>query len=215
MRLHHLAATAIFAFGTLTSAAQAQTATIDQRLSALASNFDHVNYEVAAKPQKDAALASLLDQSKALARDFPARAEPLAWEGIILSVQAKENGGMGALPLANQSKQLLEQAIHMSPSVLNGGGYASLGTLYAHVPGFPISFGDKAKATQNLQRALAISPNDIEANYFYADVLLAGGNKSGAIAAAQKAVSAPARPGRAVGDRGRRAEASALIARAR
>jgi tetratricopeptide (TPR) repeat protein len=40
------------------------------------------------------------------------------------------------------------------------------------VPSWPVSFGDTQKAEQLLKASLAINPNGIDANYFYADYLL-------------------------------------------
>ena len=48
--------------------------------------------------------------------------------------------------------------------MLDGSAYNSLGVLYYKVPGWPVGFGDKAKARELLQKALAINPKGIDAN---------------------------------------------------
>ena len=83
------------------------------------------------------------------------------------------------------------------------------------MPGFPIGFGDPAKARTYLAKALAANPTGIDPNYFQGDFLLRQGDAAGAVKALDRALAAPPRPGRELADRGRRAEASALLAKAR
>ena len=71
------------------------------------------------------------------------RAEPLVWEGIIVSSLAGEKGGLGALPLVKQAKALYEQAIQINGNALDGSAYNSLGVLYYKVPA-----GRSASATR-------------------------------------------------------------------
>jgi tetratricopeptide (TPR) repeat protein len=145
----------------------------------------------------------------------PQRSEPLVWEGIVVSSLAGEKGGLGALGLVKKAKSLYEDAIRIEGNVLEGSAYNSLGVLYYKVPGWPIGFGDKAKARELLQKALAISPNGIDANYFYAEYLVETGRRGDAVAYLERALAAPPRPGRQVADEGRRAEARELLERAR
>ncbi|HLZ84609.1 MAG TPA: tetratricopeptide repeat protein, partial [Caulobacteraceae bacterium] len=102
------------------------------------------------------------------------------------------------------------------PAALGDGSiYTSLGSLYGAVPGPPIGFGDRDRARAYFQKALAVNPVGIDPNYFYGAFLLRQGDHAGAIRALQRALAAPPRPGREIADRGRRAEAVALLARAR
>jgi tetratricopeptide (TPR) repeat protein len=195
--------------------AAAEPATLDGRVEALARSWDHLNYETqgAAKVAQAAALA---DQADALARQFPGRAEPLVWKAIALSTEAGAKGGLGALGLVKQARATLEQAEKINPNALGDGSvYTSLGSLYAQVPGFPVGFGDKDKARTYLRKALAVNPTGLDANYFYGDFLFRQGEYPEAEKALLKALAAPARPGREVADRGRRAEATALLAKVR
>lgn len=198
----------------LAGAASAEPAALDARIDALARTWDHVNYEVqgAAKVGQLAAIAA---QADALSKQYPARAEPLIWEGIALSTEAGAKGGMGALSLAKEAKASLERAEKINPNALNGSVYTSLGSLYYQVPGFPVGFGDKAKARAYLTKALAANPKGVDPNYFYGDFLAKEGQYDDAERVLQTALAAPARPGREVADRGRRAEAAALLARVR
>ena len=136
----------------------------------------------------------------------PKNAGLLIWDGIITSTLAGLKGGLGALSLAKEARDRLQQAEQLQPGALDGSALTSLGALYYQVPGWPIGFGNKDKARSSLQAALKIDPAGIDANYFYADFLLSQGDLAGARAAAERALAAPVRPGREVADNGRRAE---------
>lgn len=188
----------------------------DSRIEGLARTWAHVNFEVRDKGAQADQAAQLVAQADALAKQNPRRAEPLVWEAIALSTEAGAKGGLGALPLVSSARQLLERAERIDPRALGDGSvYTSLGSLYAQVPGFPIGFGDAGRARAYLQKALALNPNGIDPNFFNGDFLFRQGDYAGAVRALEKALAAPVRPGREVADRGRRAEASALLAKAR
>lgn len=202
----------------LTAAAPAfaRDAAFDARVDGLAHAWDHANFEVRDKPAQAAAAARVAAQADALAHQFPTRAEPLVWEAIALSTEAGAKGGLGGLALAKEAKALLERAEHINPAALGDGSvYTSLGSLYAQVPGFPVGFGDPAKARAYLLKGIAANPNGLDSNFFYADYLVRQGQYAAAVKALEKSLAAPARPGREVADRGRRAEAQAMLARAR
>lgn len=205
---------AFAALALMSGSALAQPAGLDGRIDALARTWDHVNYETQG-PGKVTQLAAIAAQAEALARQYPGRAEPLIWKGIALSTEAGAKGGMGALGLAKEAKANLERAEKIDPNALNGSIYTSLGSLYYQVPGFPVGFGDKAKARTYLKKALAANPSGVDPNYFYADFMFREGQYAEAERALQKALAAPARPGREVADRGRHAEAAALLAQVR
>lgn len=205
---------AFTALALMSGPALAQPAGLDGRIDALARTWDHVNYETQG-PAKVTQLAAIAAQADALAKQYPGRAEPLIWKGIALSTEAGAKGGMGALGLAKEAKANLERAEKIDPNALNGSIYTSLGSLYYQVPGFPVGFGDKDKARAYLKKALAANPGGVDSNYFYADFLFHEGQYAEAERAVQKALAAPARPGREVADRGRHAEAAALLAKVR
>ena len=87
--------------------------------------------------------------------------------------------------------------------------------LYYKVPGWPVGFGDKAKAQELLQKALAINPKGIDPNFFYGEYLVETRHPDEAVAYLERALQAPARPGREVADAGRREEARQLLEKAR
>lgn len=188
---------------------------LDSRLDGVARSWAHANYEITDKTAQASAAAQVATEADALARQNPGRAEPLVWEAIAKATEAGAKGGLGGLALAKESKSLLEQAERINPTALGDGSvYTSLGSLYAQVPGFPVGFGDAGKARGYLQKALAASPNGVDSNFFYGDFLMRQKDYAGATKALQKALAAPARPGREVADKGRKAQASALLVQA-
>jgi tetratricopeptide (TPR) repeat protein len=188
----------------------------DAKVDALARGWAHANYEVHDKASQAREAARVAAEADALAHQFPTRAEPLVWEAIASATEGGAKGGLGGLALAKNARHLLEEAERINPNALGDGSvYTSLGSLYAQVPGFPIGFGDPAKARAYLQKALAINPNGIDPNFFWGDFLFRQGDFAGAATALERAVAAPPRPGREVADHGRRADAAGLLAQAR
>lgn len=196
-------------------ASSAHADAVTDSVANLTRQWEHVNYEVSGKSAKLKAMEELANQADAVVRQYPNRAEPLVWDAIITASAAGIKGGLGALGYVKSAREMLEKAEKINSTVLNGSVYTSLGSLYAQVPPPPIGFGDKARARAYLQRALAINPNGIDANYFYGDLLMRQHDYAGAAKALEKALAAPARPGRALADRGRRAEAQKRLAEAR
>lgn len=183
-----------------------------QQLQQLQSRWAEINYQLP-EAQREAAFAKLGEQAQQAVAAEPKAAELLIWRGIILSTYAGAKGGLGALGLVKQAKASLEQALAEDPQALSGSAYTSLGSLYYQVPGWPVGFGDDQKAEALLKQALTINPNGIDPNYFYGDFLQRNKRYAEAKAALEKALQAPARPGRELADQGRRQEVEALLAK--
>ena len=180
------------------------------RLLALQQGWAKANYQTP-KADKDAAFTLLTDEAGALVKAFPDRAEPMVWEAIILSTHAGVKGGLSALSMVKQARKLLLKAESINADVLGGSIYTTLGSLYYKVPGWPLGFGDKDKAATCLQKALTLNPDGIDANYFYGDFLHEQGRNQEAATYLRKALAAKPRPQRPLADKGRRAEAEALL----
>ena len=183
----------------------------EDAVAELQHEWEVIRYQVP-QPEREKRFEALAAKARQVAKANPARAEPLVWEGIILSSWAGEKGGLGALDLVKQAKGLYEQAIAIDGDVLDGSAYNSLGVLYYKVPGWPIGFGDKNKARELLQKALAINPQGIDPNFFYAEYLMET-KQPDPLPYLQNALRAPRRPGREIADAGRRDEVRALIDR--
>jgi tetratricopeptide (TPR) repeat protein len=165
--------------------------------------------------QQLAAFEALLPQAAALSAKYPERAEALIWDGIVRSSYAGARGGLGALGPAREAKTRLELALTIDEHALGGAAHTSLGALYHRVPGFPIGFGSDAIARVHLEKALRISPDAIDPNYFLSVLLFDEGEYARTLEYLERALRAPPRPGREVADEGRRAEIQKLLARTR
>jgi tetratricopeptide (TPR) repeat protein len=175
----------------------------------------HISYEMRGSSHQTTALDQLARQAAALVAHYPNQAEPLLWQGIVLSEQANRANIFHKLGLATRARDILARAYSLNPRAANGGAAMSLGVLYLKVPGSPIGFGDKDRARRLLREALALDPNGLDANYFYGDFLLDQGDSAGAKSYLQKALRAPHDASRPVWDAGRRREVQALLAQAR
>jgi tetratricopeptide (TPR) repeat protein len=194
----------------LNAASLAAPANLDDAIADEGHRWAMITYHTA-DAGKEAAFVPLIAYSRQVSESFPGRAEPLIWQAIILSSAAKAEGGLGALGKVKDARDDLFAAEKIDPKALNGSVYNSLGSLYAKVPGWPIGFGDKKKAREYFEKALAINPNGIDPNYFYADMLADEGEYAQAADHLKRALAAPARPGREDADAGRRQEASRLL----
>ncbi len=173
-------------------------ATVQQR-------WAHIQYELP-ESGREKAFEELAADAAKLVEAYPGRAEPLIWQGIVLSTYAGAKGGLGALGLVKEARRSLESALDIDPKALDGSAYTSLGSLYYQVPGWPLSFGDDKQAEKYLQKALAINPTGIDPNYFFGDYLLEQGDPERAKVYLNNALNASPRPGREIADAGRREE---------
>ncbi len=190
----------------------ALAAPVDDAVTELQRGWEVVRYQTPAS-EREKRFEALAAKAHQASEAFPGRSEPLIWEGIVVSSWAGEKGGLGALGLVKQAKGLYEQALQIDPNALEGSAYNSLGVLYYKVPGWPLGFGDKAKAKALLQKALALNPQGLDANYFYGEFLVETDHADEAVPYLERVLTAPGRPGRQIADTGRREEARALLAK--
>ncbi len=192
----------------------ALAAPADDAVVELQHDWEVIRYQTPAA-EREKRFESLAAKAHKVSETYPDRAEPLVWEGIIVSSWAGEKGGIGALGLVKKAKAMYEAAIRIDGNVLDGSAYNSLGVLYYKVPGWPLGFGDKAKAKDMLDKALALNPKGIDPNFFYAEYLLETKQPDQAVEYLERALQAPPRPGRNIADAGRREEARALLEKTR
>jgi tetratricopeptide (TPR) repeat protein len=195
----------------LACAPLAAIAGVDEEVRALQGEWERIKYGRPAAEHEKAfeALARSADEVRAR---YTGRAEPQIWYGIIAASYAGARGGLGALSVVKEAKKALEQALAIDATALEGSAYTTLGSLYYQVPGWPIGFGDDAKARELLQKALAINPDGIDPNYFYGEFLYRKGENEGARQALTRALKAPPRAERPLADEGRRKEIESLLA---
>jgi tetratricopeptide (TPR) repeat protein len=201
---------AVLLISCLLAAAPLARADVDEEVRRLQREWEEVKYR---RPQaeQEKAYQALAERANAVRAKYADRAEPEIWYGIIVASHAGAKGGLGALSLAKEAKKALEHALQVDPKALSGSAYTSLGSLYYQVPGWPIGFGDDAKARELLDKALAANPDGIDPNYFLGDFLYRQRDYDGARKALERALKAPPRPDRPLGDEGRRKEIQELM----
>ena len=192
----------------------ARAAPVDDAVAELQRDWEVVRYQTP-PGEREKRFEALAAKARKVSESQPALAEPLVWEGIIVSSLAGEKGGLGALGLVKQARALYEAAIRIDGNALDGSAYNSLGVLYYKVPGWPVGFGDKGKARELLQKALAINPKGIDPNFFFAEYLVETKHPEDAVPYLERALQAPPRPGRPLADEGRRKEARELMEKAK
>lgn len=209
----NLFASAIAAAMTLHAACAlaAEPSSMTDALKKVEHEWAHIMYQVTDKDAQEDQLKSLAAVSDKIVADYPGRAEPLIWDSVVTSSEARFANPFSALGLAKRAREMLEQAGRIDYHALDGAVPTSLGTLYFMVPGFPIGFGDDDKARQYLEEAIAISPKGIDSNFFYGDFLFRQKDYENAAVALKRVLDAPNVPDRPVWDAGRRAEARKIL----
>jgi len=177
----------------------------------LQQRWAEVNYQLEGKTQLSAFEQLADDADRAVAASAN-NAELLIWRGIIRSTWAGARGGLGALGLVKDAKADFETALQLDAQALQGSAYTSLGSLYYQVPGWPIGFGNDARAEELLKKALDVNPDGIDSNYFYGCYLIDAERYPEAREYLLKAQHAAPRPGRALADSGRQDEIAAALA---
>jgi len=206
---------AILAAAIVTAVPASGFAGMPEDVKLINDSWARVSYQMNGSSHQTVALDRLSREADQVVARYPGQAEPLLWQGIVVSEQANRANFFHKLGLANRARNILARAYAINPRAGNGGAAMSLGVLYYKVPGSPIGFGDKARARQLLLQALALDPNGLDANYFWADYLYDQGDSSGARIALQRALRAPHDPNRPIWDVGRRGEVQALLAKLR
>ena len=197
---------------TLTVTSLPTLASAEAEVNALRTEWEHVNFELAA-PEQEAAYGDLLTRCDELLTAQPEDPQALTWCGIVRSSFAGVVGGLDALGYAKAARDDFERAVAIDPTVSQGAALTSLGTLYARVPGWPVGFGNDKKALKYLEAGLEANPQGIDNNFFLAEFLAGEGEATRAKEHLQRVLNAAPRPGRAAADAARKAEAEALLAK--
>jgi tetratricopeptide (TPR) repeat protein len=183
----------------------------------LSLEWEHVKFEIGNRDEQEKEMAVIAQHAADIAQRYQGRPEAIIWDGIIISEQASmasENGSpFKALGFAKRARDILDGAEKIDPMAVDAGAPTSLGVLYYRVPGFPIGFGDKAKARHFLEEAVKNAPNGLDANYFYGDFLYEQHEYPEAIKVLEHALALPAHPERPIWDRSRRLVIKELLAK--
>ncbi len=200
----------VFLAACLGVTALAHAAPGEELIRPIQDRWAEIKYRQPEKLQADL-YHELAVQARQLSQAQPNLAPALIWEAIVVSSEAGARGGLGALSLAKEAKKLLEESLKLDETALNGSADTSLATLYVKVPRWPIAFGDKDKAEELFRKSLAINPTGIDPNFFYGEYLIDEDRVAEGRRYLEKALAAPARPGRELADQGRRKEIQALL----
>ncbi|CAN5421263.1 hypothetical protein BH09PSE4_BH09PSE4_11400 [soil metagenome] len=209
----HAAAALLACAGFAAAAHASNNPAMDADVMRVNNAWAHIRYQVTDRNQQYNQLAALEGMAAQVVARYPRRAEPLLWEGIVVSEEAARASMLHQLGLATRARDILDRAYAIDPHVADGGAAMSLGVLYYKVPGFPIGFGSTKKARAYFEEALRLDPRGLDNNFFYGDFLASEGDKANAKRFLQRALQVPASADRPVWDAGRRAEVRSLLAK--
>lgn len=194
------------------------SASVMDEIEAVQKQWALIKYQTDEAQQSDA-YEKLIVDANTLVEKYPGTAEPLVWSAIVHSSYAGAVGGIKsltkALPAVRKARDLLLQAEKINSNALDGSVMTTLGALYYQVPGWPMGFGNKKKARKYLEKAVQISNNGMDANYFYGDFLVDRKEYTKAVDVLERALAAPTLDQRPVANAGRRDEITALLQVAR
>ncbi|MES3153291.1 hypothetical protein [Sphingomonas faeni] len=211
MIVRYALAFAALAFTGAGAANASNNPAMDAAVRRINDQWAHIRYQVADRNEQYRQLDALAGQAAQVSARYPGRAEPLLWQGIVVSEEAARASVLKQLGFARSARDILEKAQGIDPNIADGGVKMSLGVLYYRVPGFPIGFGSTAKARALLEAALKQDPNGLDDNFFYADFLNDEGHPAQAKQYVLRGLQAPVNGARPVWDAGRRAEMRALL----
>lgn len=194
-------------------AAVSDNPSMDANVVRIAEQWAGIKYLVKDKHEQLKQIDKLAADAAGLVQRYPARAEPLLWDGIVTSEEAAMAPMLDKLHYAKVARILFERAEVIDPNAANGGVELSLGVLYYRVPGFPIGFGNDSKARSYLEKARAIDPDGLDSAYFYGDFLISQHEYRKAREVLVHGLAAPPTVDRPIWDKGRRGEIQALIAK--
>ena len=217
---HAIAITAVTAFlfsGYSSGLRAAPSPGLGAEILHLSLEWEHVKFEVDNRDEQEKQMVVIAQHAADIAQKYQNAPDAMIWVGIITSEQASmasENGSpFKALGFAKRAREILENAEKIDPVTLDAGAPTSLGVLYYRVPGFPIGFGDKAKARHLLEEAVRNAPNGLDANYFYGDFLYEQHEYPEATKVLEHALAVPAHSERPIWDRSRRLVIKELLAK--
>ncbi len=187
---------------------------MDADIHSVEIQWEHIKFDEDGSPNQLQHIDALAKFADGLVQKYPGKVEPLIWDGIVTSEEAGMAGSLSAMGYAKKAKAILDEAYAKNPAALDAGAPTSLGVLYSRVPGWPLGFGDNDKARALLAQAVSLAPNGMDANYFYADFLMAQQEYAAADKVLKHALALPPQNNRPLWDKNRRAVIRELLAKA-
>jgi tetratricopeptide (TPR) repeat protein len=187
---------------------------MDADIHSVEIQWEHIKFDEDGSPNQLQHIDALAKFADGLVQKYPGKVEPLIWDGIVTSEEAGMAGSLSAMGYAKKAKAILDEAYAKNPAALDAGAPTSLGVLYSRVPGWPLGFGDNDKARALLAQAVSLAPNGMDANYFYADFLMAQQEYAAADKVLRHALALPPQNNRPLWDKNRRAVIRELLAKA-
>lgn len=121
----------------------ALAAELESELADVQQRWAHIQYELP-ESERAKAFENLVSDAGDFVERYPGRAEPLIWQGIVLSTYAGAKGGLGALGLVKDARHSLEAALDIDPNYFFGD--------------FLLEQGESSRARVYLNNALKASP---------------------------------------------------------
>ncbi len=177
----------------LGSTRMAWAASTPETIRQIGQRWDEITYHWPKENRGDG-LTELLAKIRSLKQFHPQQPELLIWEAIVLVTRAGIDPGLTILGNLDKARDLLLLAIELEPEAMDGAAFLTLACLYYKAPGWPLSFGDSEKAEEYFQKALALNPEGIENNYYYASFLSKTDRSQEAFAYYQKTAGLPNDP---------------------
>ena len=187
---------------------------MDADIHSVEIQWEHIKFDEDGSPNQLQHIDALAKFADGLVQKYPGKVEPLIWDGIVTSEEAGMAGSLSAMGYAKKAKAILDEAYAKNPAALDAGAPTSLGVLYSRVPGWPLGFGDNDKARALLAQAVSLAPNGMDANYFYADFLMAQQEYAAADKVLRHALALRPQNNRPLWDKNRRAVIRELLAKA-
>lgn len=119
--------------------------------------------------EKEKKYSELLEKVETLIQKNPQAAEPVVWKGILYSNIAGVVGPLTALSKAKSAMAYFKDSLALNPQALNGAAFVNLGMMYHQMP-WPT--GSEEEAEKMFKKALKVSTEIVDANFFYGMFLM-------------------------------------------
>jgi len=111
------------------------------------------------------------------------------WQGALMGRIGQTRGVLNSLFMVRPLQETMERVLELDGSYADA--HFVLSNLYDQAPGWPISVGNKDKALEHIEKALAIDPDNPEYKVQYAAVLLSHKRRDEARAVLMEAFASP------------------------